>query len=384
MKTLDLWSQVFAHEWCELDPHRIGSTLSQVFRDFRNDHPDALRLCSHNLLVVCAGTEWVEGLGADLDELLRQYPGRAAVVILDAGVEGAIQGAYRIFTRKHQLAGELVALHTPADGAPLPSLLAPLWQDGLPLVTIWRGPVPYGQAWFLSLVENSTRLVIDSGVGEGSEMRQRAGSLQGLWKLLRDPYLNGQSFSDITWGRLAVWRDWLASLFDRPEHRGLLPQVELVEIESWALPGEVLPGLAAMYLASWLSVQLGWGPASPLQATPGGYEGRCGAVVFKFYPRLTDDAEFSGRMVRVSFRGQCQSQPFRLSVERDSNDSSTLVVGATGPGCGGGGHRLHMERLHNLSLLGHELEMEGRDRVFERVLERLLQLSGLLEQEVVS
>jgi hypothetical protein len=379
----EIWARIFAQAWCELDPHRIGPTLAQVFRDFRDQHPDALRLSSHNLLVLCAGAEQSLGLAGDLDDLLSHYPGRAVVVVLEGPPQAPIQGAYRIFSRKHQLAGELIGLQA-GDGAPLPSLLAPVWQDGLPLVTIWRGPVPYAQGWFRSLVENSTRFVIDSGVGEGAELAERVASVRGLWSLMRDPYLGSQTFSDMTWGRLAVWRDWLASLFDRPEHRALLPRVELVELEGWATPGEVLPGLPALYLAAWLSVQLGWGAGGALRAAPGGYEGRCGSVVFKFYPRVTEDPDFSGRTVRVSFRGQCQGQPFRLSVERDSNDSSTLVVGASGPGCGGGGHRLHMERQQNLSLLGHELEMEGRDRVFEKVLERLLEIAGVLEQEVRS
>lgn len=381
MTSAQLREQLLLRPSSELDPYRIPTTLSRVWKDFQKQHPqeNAVRLSSHNLLVVCQGEEHLKGLGKDLDELLQQYPGRTVVVVLDDN-QPEIVGYLSVFTRNRMLAGELVVLHGPSNGAPLPSMLAPLWQDGLPIVTIWRGCPPYEESWFLNLVEISTRLVVDCGRVRGSNLTELVAPLLPLRKLMRDSYLAPQAFTDFNWGRVYVWRDWLASLFDRPERRKLLPQVDLVELESWTLPGETLPSLNTLYLGSWLIRQLGWKVTEALREIPGGYQARCGNVSLRFYCRSTDEPDMLGRPVRVTLRGNCGAEPFRLSVERDSNNSSTLVLGGTGPcfppNAAGHGHRLQLARMNNLSLIGHELESDGRDRIYEGVLETLLILTG--------
>jgi len=290
------------------------------------------------------------------------------------------------YLRKEHPAGELIGLHFPNDGKPLPSIVAPLWQDGLPMVTFWRGQnPPYEESWFLALVENCTRLVVNSGVEGGKSMEEVIQPLLPLWKLIRDPYLTSQAFTDVSWARLHVWRDWIAGLFDRPDRRKLLGLVESVELEGWSLPGDTVPHLSVLYLASWLSHQMRWNLTQPLHPVPGGYEVSFEKLAMRFYTRSTDDSQLLGRPVRVTLRGQSGGSAFRLSVERDSNNSSTLVLGATGPGCSSasGGHRLHLERLNNLSLMGQELETDRRDWLFEKSLEALLNMSGSLQPEAV-
>ncbi|MBT9584404.1 glucose-6-phosphate dehydrogenase assembly protein OpcA [bacterium] len=378
MTSAEVRGLLFLKESVDLDPYKIPATLSRVFKDFQKEHPEdhAVRLCCHNLLIVCSSPKEARGLATDMDELLQQYPGRAVVVVLDAEHTGPVVGFFCVYTRRHQMAGQLIGLHFPASGAPLPSMVAPLWQDGMPLVTIWRGNPPYEESWFLALVENCTRLVVNSGIEEGVR------PLRPLWALIRDPYLASQAFTDVSWARLCVWRDWIAGLFDRPDRRKLLAHVDCVELEGWSLPGDTVPHLSVLYLAAWLSQQLAWQLTQPLAPVPGGFEARLNHFPVRFYTRSSDDPELLGRPVRVTFRGHSNGQSFRLSVERDSNDSSTLVLGATGPACGGaGGHRLHLERLNNLALMGQELETDRRDTLFEKALETLLAMC--LQVEVV-
>lgn len=365
----------------DLDPHRIPGTLAQVFKDFQKDHPDqnALRLCSHNLLIVCSSPQEAVGLGKDMDELLQQYPGRAVVAVLDEQHQGPVVGWYSLYTRRHQMAGELIGLHLSANAAPLPSMVAPLWQDGLPMVTIWRGHPPYETTWFGALVENCTRLVVNSGVDGGKTVEEVIAPLKLLWGLIRDPYLASQAFTDVSWARLHVWRDWVAGLFDRPDRRRLLPHVEVLELEAWALPGDTVPHLSVLYMAAWLSHQLKWRLTRPIHPIPGGYEVRLNDFPVRFYTRASDEPEFLGRPVRITFKGHFNGEAFRLSVERDSNDSSTLVLGASGPVGAAAGHRLHLDRLNNLALMGQELETDRRDWLFEKSLETLLDMCGLLE-----
>ena len=383
MTSAEVRDLLFLKDSVDLDPYRIPSTLSQVFKDFQKEHPDenSVRLCCHNLLIVCNTPADACGLATDMDELLQRYPGRAVVAVLDDQYEGPIAGYLSYYTRRHQMAGQLIGLHFSASGAPLPSMVAPLWQDGLPLVTIWRGAPPYKQSWFEALVENCTRLVVNTGIAGGKTLEELVRPLQPLWSLIRDPYLASQAFTDVGWARLYVWRDWIAGLFDRPDRRRLLYHVDCVEFECWSYPGDTVPHLAALYLAAWLSCQLGWKLTRPLTPVPGGYEARVNDFPFRFYSRSSDDVEFIGRPVRVTFKGNVQGEVFRLSVERDSNDSSTLVLGATGPCCGSTGHRLHLERLNNLALMGQELETDRRDALFESALETLLAMCGVLQTE---
>lgn len=373
---------VFNHDFQSVNPHALTSKLSQVWKEFQASQSDVecVRLCSHNLLIVLTEPSLIRKLPHELDELLLNYPGRVVVAILDAEHSGDPEGAYKLYTRRGQLAGELVAVHLGQDGSPLPSMVAPLWQDGLPLVTIFQGAPPYGSGWFGQLVENCTRLVIDTGQQPAASPDDVVAPLLPFWKLSRDPYLAPQAFSDFSWGRLYIWRDWIASLFDRPDRRRLLPFVQAVEIEVWSRPGEHVPSMQALYLGAWLVSQLGWSIDGPLHETRGAWEVQVNGFPVRFYTRATEDADKLGRAARVTFSGVCDEQPVRLSVERDSNDGSTLVLGASGPGCTSSGHTLHLESMDNLTLIGHQLEATGRDLAYERVLETLLTMTGHLEK----
>lgn len=378
------WEQlrdwIFVGPTTELDPHRIGATLREVWKEFQKtcSEGQCLRLCTHNLLVLCSGPEYARGLAPDLEELLQSYPGLAVVAVVDPDHEGPIQGAYKVFTRRKQFAGELVAVRLGAHASPLPSMVTPLWVDGLPIVLICRGPVPYGTGWFGQIVESSTRVVIDSDSFRDAPLEERLLSLARLHELRQDPYLATHAFIDLAWARLQIWRDWVAGMFDRPDRRKLLPQIESIELECWALPGAVEPGMTGLYLGAWIVSQMGW-PVPRLEAAPGGFEGMAGDVRLRFFCRTTDDTAMLGRPVRVTLRGA----EFRLSVERDCNDCSTLILAGSGAGASGTGHTLHLSRMNNLTLMGRQLDTEGRDRQFERVLDTLLQMTGALQVGVV-
>ena len=378
---------LFVKDTVEVDPHKLPGTLARLYKQHQEKHPDSYhaRLCTHNLLILCGSPAEARGLDKDLDDLMQQYPGRTVVVVFDAGYSGPVTGLLCQYMRKEHPAGELIGLHFPNDGKPLPSIVAPLWQDGLPMVTIWHGQPPYEESWFLALVENCTRLVVNSSFEGGKSLEEVIAPLLPLRKLIYDPYLASQAFTDVSWARLYVWRDWVAGLFDRPDRRNLLQLVETVELEGWSLPGDTVPHLSVLYLAAWLSQRMRWKLTKALHAVPGGFEVSFEKLSMRFYTRSTDDEELLGRPVRVSLRGHCDEQSFRLSVERDSNNSSTLVLGATGAACNSGasGHRLHIERLNNLTLMGQELETDRRDHLFERSLDTLLEMSGSLQPEAV-
>lgn len=132
--------------------------------------------------------------------------------------------------------------------------------------------------------------------------------------------------------------------------------------------GEAIPG--------WLLRQLKLEIQGPLQPDEHGQSARLrslGGVEAKLLLRYqdTEDQDLVARLASVTFRGRLEGNPFRLGVERNQQDSETLV--RTGLSTG---NALHVRRLVTRQLLGAEVETFGRDPVFEGALRKALDLAG--------
>ena len=388
---------------CDVDPYKIGSTLRQAWKEHCvNGSEDAqMRVCTHNLLMVCSRPENAANLAKNLRELATLYPGRWVVVVLDPDDQGPIRGWYRIESltnRPGRLSGEVVVLHAPGDpGSSLHSLLTPVWQDGVPVFLWWLGQPPYKADWFETLVETSTRVIVDSGgfSSSSSSADEVARLLEGLARFVYDRYHQDQTFSDLTWGRLIVWREWVASLFDQPAHRELLHRFQQVRIDCWAHQGQPSISLLGLYTAGWLAHLLRWTVEEPLR--PDGAEFVCkmrsngNTFDVRFGSPPCEIEDLQRRLVCVSFEGKTQGgKDFHLSVERTVDQVFTLtrrcvVEGPPLRGAEGGvsdgdedtTHSMQHARLTSKELVGQQLETYGHDRVFEGALSATLAIVGL-------
>lgn len=373
-----------------LDPYKIGPTLAKFWKEHREQHPERadMRVCIQNLLLICNDPSRLEGLGQPLQELATVYPGRTVMVVLDPDdTNGEMVGWYRIEEmggRHSRPGGELVGLYAPVDPAAIHSLLAPTWQDGVPVVLWWMGQPPYNTPYFENLVEGSSRVIVNTGGFSTypTNPHEAFEILKGLGRYVFHPYHQDQSFCDQTWGRLGVWREWVAGLFDREEDQALLEQLETLEIVFWASPGKCGISLLALYLAGWLTRQFRWGIDESLQSTECGWTAKLRTkaghpfqLKLQSQPSLLEDRPL--RLKSVSFKGKMtDGQAFEMGIERAEEMLFTLVRRSRIPGRELPDHALQHRRLTRRELVEIQLGSFGHDFVFEGALQLAIDLLG--------
>ncbi len=167
------------------------------------------------LVVVAPRPELVERAMATVETLASRHPSRAVVLSptdpdgpasFDAHVYASCQlperGSSEVCTEEIliKVGGEL-AQH-------LSSTIAPLLIHDLPVVLWWPDDVPFGRPDFAELADEVDRLFVDSG-----HFRRH-----GLTRLrgMADAVYSGLVVHDVSWMRLMLWRELLASCFDHP------------------------------------------------------------------------------------------------------------------------------------------------------------------------
>ena len=133
----------------------------------------------------------------------------------DAHVYAVVPGARA--RQRREICTEEILLKVGGELAQhLASTVAPLLIHDLPVVLWWPDDVPFGRHDFVELASETDRLLVDSGHfrGDGRERLRGHG---------RRPSRGGLVVHDVSWMRLMLWRELLASLFDHPL---LLPELQ--------------------------------------------------------------------------------------------------------------------------------------------------------------
>jgi len=115
---------------------------------------------------------------------------------------------------------EVVRLDGPAAGDGLASMAASLLLPDLPVFLMWVAPPDFERPVFRSLRPLATRLVTDST--RFPETLDRLGAL-----IAQDR----EVVTDLAWTKITGWREVVAAIFDDPEHRDALGQLERVSID---------------------------------------------------------------------------------------------------------------------------------------------------------
>ena len=147
------------------------------------------------------------------------------------------------------------------SAAHLRSVIDPLLLSDLPVFLWWTGEPALNDEIFLALAALCDWVLVDSAAcaAPGS-------TLLRLGRLVEDGSLEA-ALGDLNWGRLAMWRQSLAELFDPPAMTQLLPHVRRVRLEVAGEAG-VNPASAQSLLAlSWLAALLDWEPGKPAERT---------------------------------------------------------------------------------------------------------------------
>jgi len=286
------------------------------------------------------------------------------------------------------------------------SIVQPLLKPDLPIYLWWLNDPPRSSPAFTDLVKMSSRVVVDSHTFFNAEEGIR----------LLSSYMQQEAtsaISDLNWGRVTPWRELLAQFFDVAEYRPYLAGVHFIEIEHAVTPegghirteqGDVSPDpIEAFLLAGWLKTVLNWQLSSDntnniTDAATGTYTWHIarptGALSL---PAIGSSNGSTGRIPiheegRISIRPRMQSnlRPGNICLVRLTSDmdqkraifslnrgedaelvftSVELPEGTKSP------RTMQIPTVSNpIELLHDELEIMGRDHLYEDTLHEVTRL----------
>ena len=226
---------------------------------------------------------------------------------------------------------ELVRLDGPAAGDGLASMAASLLLPDLPVFLLWTAPPDFERPVFGALRALTTRLVTDS-----TRFPETLGALGALIAQDREVV------TDLAWTKITGWREVVASMFDDPDHRAALTELEHVAIDY--VSGS---DAQARLLGGWLVASTG-----------------CDAVVATNPVERSDMR--SGSLTRVVI--DCGGQ--RYAVDRP--EQGMAVIDSPGRAV----RRLALRVPPTPILIGEELEFLTNDHAFHAALAAIAERGG--------
>ncbi len=345
-----------------LDASLIESELQalwrQIAQETKKSGEEVLRACVVNLIVCSSLDEEVEQLASDLTAAGDSQPGRLILLLTDEessddGFDTRVSAHCQMQPGgREQICGEIIRIVVHGEAANRSaSVVAPLLVPDLPVFLWWRRSIDIDSALLQRLAEITDRLVIDSAQRGVDDLL----ALRKLMKIGED-----LTVSDLAWARPQVWRRALAGLYDSGLTREVLTRPTRIRLEFGAtdhLPNEVV------YLLSWLASRLSWELRSSLVETDFGYR----------VDGQTGDSDLEIELHRAAGEGLCRMQlsaAGNLTVQLAKRDSNGTFL-ETWAECQGG-RRSHQilpgTSQREIDLLAAELEIPGKDRVFEEAL----------------
>jgi glucose-6-phosphate dehydrogenase assembly protein OpcA len=329
------------------------------------------------LVVVAPRPETVERAVAVVTMLASRHPSRAIVLSprdpdgkaeFDAHVFASCQlperGSTEICTEEVivRLGGEL-AQH-------LAGTVAPLLIHDLPAVLWWPDDVPFGRTDFTELAEACDRLFVDSGQFRGDGLAR----LRGLADAVED----GLVVHDVSWMRLMLWRELLASCFDHPLLRPELRSLGRIRVDV-ARPGSEVRLSRAVLFVGWLMAMLRLPVDEPLRPGVGGSwvcrlrQGRR-VVEVEIRPvevEFSGAVRSSGSLVRVELETTREGARTQVRVTRQADH---LLATADWNHAPVTRRATRLEPFEETPYLAGSLDRTGHDRIYVRALQRAVTL----------
>jgi glucose-6-phosphate dehydrogenase assembly protein OpcA len=294
-----------------------------------------------NLVAVAAPEDAAE-VEAIIESMADHQPSRAIVIERVEGGEGIDA---HLETRAQAAGGhrmtalvELVRLALHGDAAlGAGSAVRALLRPDLPVFLWWPGAPEVTDPVLAELAAGSDRLVTECNRGADAE--------GGLAQLARAVRAGGPAVTDLAWAALTPWRQ-LVNQLTEVEHVEILRRGAVAEI--WHCCDEV--SAEALLIAGWLRDTLG------------------DRLHVELHPRPDLPKGGIAELHLESLNGR------RLSIERiPSRDAANVAV--HNPLSPGRRRTLPLPTRDRAALLAGELELQRRDRPFERALPLALELT---------
>jgi glucose-6-phosphate dehydrogenase assembly protein OpcA len=351
-----------------------------------------LRLREINLVVYAAGESVAERVSQVIAHLAQRHPARA-IILLDVGLDAPGAGAtdawvsaacYLTPAGERHVCWEQVTIPAWGRAAHLLDTTAlPVLVPHLPTVLWWPGQPDLRGDVLRRLGDVTDLLVVDS-----AGFAHPLAGLGDLAALVRTDSRN-YHVNDLNWGRLTLWREMLAEIFDDPARLARLAEVRRVRVAFGAEdvndnPARTAAPAAAraLLMAGWLATRLGWrlgeegwdAAGQRFRAVLLGSGSSTASVELVLEPRVLSAAA-SGGLVSVEMEFG------------DAADPVTVFVGRMGESCmcearvvGGGEvatRTVDASPVPEDRLLAEELDYLGPDRIYEEALAFAAALAAL-------
>jgi glucose-6-phosphate dehydrogenase assembly protein OpcA len=356
-----LRSTAEAEGWAfeEASPAEIDELLERQRREAQQGDGGRplVRASVANMVVVTHTRADGQRALAEVEGLGRWAPSRCVALIAEpppAHGRQRVRAWARAVHRHPELVWEEVVVQTNVDPDRLSAVVLPLLLPELPVFTWWFGTPPFGQEVSEELTSVADRLIVNSAAFDDP-----AGDLARLAHTV--PKLQA-AVSDMVWGRLTPWRELLAAPFGGPPLREAIERVCRLRIDA-------VEPTAGLLLAGWFASRLGWqldhaelvdDEHTAHYTTPTGTcEVRLAATLG------------AGTLTAVELEVGCDAGPVTVRVEARPKYLVASVAAAGQPPS-----RRRVGASPDRSQLAAELEVFGRDRIFE---ESLAQAAALAE-----
>lgn len=335
----------------EAPPARIEDVLARQRREQEDGHAMLVRASVNNMVVVTPSRSAGQRALVTVESLGARAPSRCVVLIAEPPAERQrVRSWARVAHHRLSLGGsevvwEEVIVQTNVDPRHLPAVVLPLLLPELPVFTYWEGTPPFSDAVFEELASVTDRLIVDSSTFTDpvADLSRLAGVAQALRPAL----------SDCAWTRLTAWRELLADPFNGPPLRGTAARARRLHIDAVDLA-------AGLELTGWLASRLGW-ELREASSADDLHVARYGTASGDCEARIASTLG-SASLTRVELGVDLDEGEAAIRIEATP---SHLVVTVRAPG-----HPT--ARRFGLgseqSPLAAELEVFGRDRVFEAAL----------------
>jgi len=321
-----------------------GVSVGEVLRrltEQRNTHDGGVPLVLAgvlNLVVVAPAPEprELDEIRGVVDALSDHQPSRSIVVVeSDAGegIDARVSTGCRSAGGDLSIALELIVLTLRGEAREgAASAVVPLLRSDLPTVLWWpEAPDPSPASALNRLTGLAERVVTECG--------RCADPAAGLRALAAWAPASGAAVTDLGWAAITPWRQLIAHMLDKASLAALRASASAALI-THAAPE---PDVPTLLMAGWLRDLLGERLMVELHPRPGPDEG----------------------LIAVELEGSVVGR--RLSVERVPGRPAAVVC-VTEPDGTARRRMLPLPAVDRARLLAGELELQHRDRVFERAL----------------
>jgi glucose-6-phosphate dehydrogenase assembly protein OpcA len=289
-----------------------------------------------NLVAYAPDREELERM-QEVIEGLADHQASRTILIAEAGegsgMDATVSTSYRLADDSTTMALELVVLTIHGETrAGMASACMPLLRSELPTVLWWPAP-PGPRAGVLGAL----LAIADRVVTEAGRASDAAAALRALSEWI--PGDRGPAVTDLAWAAITPWRQLIVQLLDSASLEGLRRRADVA-----ILHAEPAPDAGALLLAGWLTDFLGAAEGVELRRGEGPGPG----------------------VLAVEIGGPTGRH---LAVERLPGREAAAVA-VTEPDGSRHARTLPLPDPDRARLLAGELEIQRRDRAFERALAR--------------